>query len=29
MLLFAGNWILQTLSDLFVEIFQQAGNLIG
>lgn len=29
MLLFSGNWILQTLRDLFVEIFQQAGTLIG
>lgn len=29
MLLFAGNWIVQTLSDLFVQIFQQAGSLIG
>ena len=29
MLLFAGNWIVQTLSDLFVQIFQQAGTLIG
>ena len=29
MLLFSGNWILQTLRDLFVEIFQQAGTIIG
>ncbi len=29
MLLFAGNWIVQTLSDLFVQIFQQAGTLVG
>ncbi len=29
MLLFSGNWILQTLRDLFVEIFQQAGLLVG
>ena len=29
MLVFAGNWILQTLSDLFVEIFRQAGSLVG
>jgi flagellar biosynthetic protein FliQ len=29
MLIFAGTWILQTLSDLFVEIFQLAGNLVG
>ena len=29
MLLFAGTWILQTLHDLFVETFHQAGVLIG
>lgn len=29
MLVFAGSWILQTLSDLFVEIFRQAGGLVG
>ncbi|EIK45710.1 putative flagellar biosynthetic protein [Cellvibrio sp. BR] len=29
MLIFAGTWILQTLSDLFVEIFQLAGSLVG
>ncbi len=29
MLVFAGSWILQTLSDLFVEIFRQAGSLVG
>nr|WP_323815752.1 flagellar biosynthetic protein FliQ [Cellvibrio sp. NN19] len=29
MLLFSGNWILQTLRDLFIEIFQQAGTIIG
>jgi flagellar biosynthetic protein FliQ len=29
MLLFAGNWIVQTLCDLFVQIFRQAGTLIG
>jgi flagellar biosynthetic protein FliQ len=29
MLLFAGNWILQTLKGLFIEIFKQAGLLVG
>lgn len=29
MLIFAGTWILQTLSDLFVQIFQLAGTLVG
>lgn len=29
MLVFAGHWILRTLSDLFIEAFQQAGHLIG
>lgn len=29
MLLFAGHWILRTLNDLFVEMFQQAGALVG
>jgi flagellar biosynthetic protein FliQ len=29
MLIFAGTWILQTLSDLFVQIFQLAGSLVG
>lgn len=29
MLLFAGNWILQTLRGLFIEIFKQAGKLVG
>jgi flagellar biosynthesis protein FliQ len=29
MLMFAGNWILQTLKDLFIQVFQQAGTLIG
>lgn len=29
MLVFAGHWILQTLSDLFIEIFHQAGTLVG
>jgi flagellar biosynthetic protein FliQ len=29
MLLFAGSWILQTLLDLFVRIYEQAGHLIG
>ncbi len=29
MLLFAGHWILQTLSGLFVDMFHQAGALVG
>lgn len=29
MLLFAGHWILGSLSDLFVESFRQAGRLVG
>jgi flagellar biosynthetic protein FliQ len=29
MLIFAGHWILGTLSDLFVETFRQAGRLVG
>ncbi|MET1076678.1 MAG: flagellar biosynthetic protein FliQ [Pseudomonas sp.] len=29
MLVFAGHWILRTLSDLFIETFQQAGRLVG
>jgi len=29
MLVIAGHWIMQTIGDLFVEIFQQAGNLVG
>lgn len=29
MLLFAGHWILRTLSDLFIETFRQAGHLVG
>jgi len=29
MLIFAGHWILRTLSDLFVETFKQAGRLVG
>lgn len=29
MLVFAGHWILRTLSDLFIEMFQQAGRLVG
>jgi flagellar biosynthetic protein FliQ len=29
MLIFAGTWILQTLSDLFVQIFKLAGSLVG
>ncbi|MBE8715821.1 flagellar biosynthetic protein FliQ [Cellvibrio polysaccharolyticus] len=29
MLLFAGHWILRTLSDLFVETFKNAGKLVG
>jgi flagellar biosynthetic protein FliQ len=29
MLLFAGNWILQTLCDLFIKVFTEASRLIG
>lgn len=29
MLVFAGHWILRTLSELFIETFQQAGHLVG
>ena len=29
MLIFAGHWILGTLSDLFIECFRQAGRLVG
>lgn len=29
MLIFAGHWILRTLSDLFIESFKQAGHLVG
>jgi flagellar biosynthetic protein FliQ len=29
MLLFAGHWIIQTLSDLFVESFELAARLVG
>jgi flagellar biosynthetic protein FliQ len=29
MLIFAGHWILRTLSDLFIESFRQAGHLVG
>ncbi|HWV08131.1 MULTISPECIES: flagellar biosynthetic protein FliQ [unclassified Pseudomonas] len=29
MLMFAGHWILRTLSDLFIETFKQAGHLVG
>ena len=29
MLVFAGHWILRTLSDLFIESFRQAGHLVG
>jgi flagellar biosynthetic protein FliQ len=29
MLVFAGHWILRTLSELFVTTFQQAGGLVG
>ncbi|WP_120994487.1 flagellar biosynthetic protein FliQ [Stutzerimonas urumqiensis] len=29
MLVFAGHWILGTLSDLFIETFRQAGRLVG
>ena len=29
MLIFAGPWILRRLSELFVEMFRQAGSLVG
>lgn len=29
MLVFAGRWIMRTLSELFIEVFQQAGHLVG
>jgi flagellar biosynthetic protein FliQ len=29
MLVFAGHWILRTLSELFIESFKQAGLLVG
>jgi flagellar biosynthetic protein FliQ len=29
MLLFAGHWIVRTLSDLFVESFEHAARLVG
>ena len=29
MLVFAGHWILRTLSELFIETFRQAGHLVG
>jgi flagellar biosynthetic protein FliQ len=29
MLLFAGHWIIRTLSDLFVESFEHAARLVG
>ncbi|RFA30727.1 flagellar biosynthetic protein FliQ [Alkalilimnicola ehrlichii] len=29
MLVLAGHWIMGTISDLFIEIFQQAGRLVG
>ncbi|MCG8908548.1 flagellar biosynthetic protein FliQ [Pseudomonas nitroreducens] len=29
MLVFAGHWILRTLSELFIESFHQAGRLVG
>jgi flagellar biosynthetic protein FliQ len=29
MLMFAGHWILRTLSDLFIETFKHAGKLVG
>lgn len=29
MLVFAGHWILRTLSQLFIEMFKQAGQLVG
>ena len=29
MLIWGGNWILRTLSDLFIETFKHAGTLVG
>ena len=29
MLVFAGHWILRTLSELFIQSFHQAGRLVG
>ena len=29
MLVFAGHWILRTLSELFIQSFHQAGHLVG
>lgn len=29
MLVFGGNWIQRTLAELFIEIFQQAGRMVG
>jgi flagellar biosynthetic protein FliQ len=29
MLVFAGHWILRTLSELFIEMFKQAGRSVG
>lgn len=29
MLVFAGSWIQRTLAELFIEIFQQAGRMVG
>ena len=29
MLIWGGNWILRTLSDLFIETFKMAGALVG
>jgi flagellar biosynthetic protein FliQ len=29
MLVFAGNWIVRTLCDLFIETFKQASKLVG
>ncbi|WP_152219183.1 flagellar biosynthetic protein FliQ [Pseudomonas sp. SCB32] len=29
MLVFAGHWILRTLSELFIQSFEQAGRLVG
>lgn len=29
MLIFGGNWILRTLSDLFIETFKHAGKMVG
>lgn len=29
MLVFAGNWIQRTLAELLIEIFQQAGRMVG